>query len=237
MRKRLDLPQSGMRGVIWRPRQRKWKVSARIDGKQTHFGYFADLDDAIAARKAVEAEHPELAKPGLAQRRYPAPPGMRACANPDCTAGKDARGRPCRYVGPEDSFPPKGGTYRQGICRTCFNDRNRPRMRRWYREHPEAVDAWSAERRRRRHEQVAEGAEWRARVVRKAFATLHGCGWSNRGIARAIDADRKTVNRWASGAVVPRPLPVFERLVLLAARGQAEGIVRHPNARLRLGKL
>ena len=32
----------------------KFKVSVRVDGKQTHIGYYSDLDEALSARKGAE---------------------------------------------------------------------------------------------------------------------------------------------------------------------------------------
>jgi hypothetical protein len=44
---------SGVRGVYWHQSKNKWR--ARI-GKNISLGYFADFDEAVAARKAAEAE-------------------------------------------------------------------------------------------------------------------------------------------------------------------------------------
>lgn len=48
---------SGVPGVGWHKRHRKWRTHIRVYGKQTHLGYFTDFDDAVAARKAAEAKY------------------------------------------------------------------------------------------------------------------------------------------------------------------------------------
>ena len=48
---------SGVIGVGWLERRRKWRASMRIDGKETHLGLFADKKDAIVARLKAEKEH------------------------------------------------------------------------------------------------------------------------------------------------------------------------------------
>lgn len=41
-------------GICWSKTNSKWKAYIKIDGKQKHLGYFANLDDAIQARKEAE---------------------------------------------------------------------------------------------------------------------------------------------------------------------------------------
>ncbi len=48
---------SGVTGVCWRKRQKKWEVNIVINGKFIYLGRFTDKADAIAARKAAEIEH------------------------------------------------------------------------------------------------------------------------------------------------------------------------------------
>lgn len=48
---------SGVKGVSWNKRDRRWDASIRVDGKLIHLGYFKTLDEAEAARIAGEAEH------------------------------------------------------------------------------------------------------------------------------------------------------------------------------------
>lgn len=53
-KKRYAVNTSGVTGVYWKKQCSKWAVQIRISGKNTHIGYFADKDDAVAARKAAE---------------------------------------------------------------------------------------------------------------------------------------------------------------------------------------
>jgi hypothetical protein len=48
---------SGYSGIGWSERTRKWRTRIFVDGKEHHIGDFHDINDAIAARKAAEAEH------------------------------------------------------------------------------------------------------------------------------------------------------------------------------------
>ena len=48
---------SGRIGVYWFARDCKWQAQIRADGKTKHLGYFDDINDAIAARKAAEIEY------------------------------------------------------------------------------------------------------------------------------------------------------------------------------------
>lgn len=52
-----DRNTSGFRGVYWAKRMQKWRVAISVGGKETHLGFFADFDDAVAARKAAERAH------------------------------------------------------------------------------------------------------------------------------------------------------------------------------------
>jgi hypothetical protein len=44
-------------GVYWCARTGKWRVQIWVDKQAIHLGRFAELEDAIAARKAAEKEH------------------------------------------------------------------------------------------------------------------------------------------------------------------------------------
>lgn len=48
---------SGAMGVSWHSKYGKWRATIFVTGKHKHLGYFEDINDAIAARKAAEAEH------------------------------------------------------------------------------------------------------------------------------------------------------------------------------------
>jgi hypothetical protein len=45
---------SGVTGVQWFPRTKKWMVSIFANGKRIHLGYFHSKEDAIAARRDAE---------------------------------------------------------------------------------------------------------------------------------------------------------------------------------------
>lgn len=49
--------QSGVRGVHWHKRDRRWHARVRHNGKQLHLGYFTELEDA---EEAVIAKRNEL---------------------------------------------------------------------------------------------------------------------------------------------------------------------------------
>jgi hypothetical protein len=46
---------SGVTGVCWRDRDKKWVAKIKVAGHSKHLGHFDDKDIAIAARKAAEA--------------------------------------------------------------------------------------------------------------------------------------------------------------------------------------
>ena len=48
---------SGITGVYWYDRHQKWMASIRAGGAIKHIGYFASIEDAVAARKAAEAQY------------------------------------------------------------------------------------------------------------------------------------------------------------------------------------
>lgn len=53
--KPLSNSTSGVRGVTWHARQKKWQVRVQINGKTQNIGYYASLEDAKATReKAVK---------------------------------------------------------------------------------------------------------------------------------------------------------------------------------------
>jgi len=47
---------SGVAGVSWYPKLGKWVAYIRAGAKRKHLGYFAEKDDAIAARAAAERD-------------------------------------------------------------------------------------------------------------------------------------------------------------------------------------
>jgi len=48
---------SGVVGVCWDKRARKWQASITLDGRTKGIGNFKSKADAIAARKAAEIDH------------------------------------------------------------------------------------------------------------------------------------------------------------------------------------
>lgn len=49
--------KSGHKGVRWYEQRQKWTAHIGFKGKQINLGYFNNLDDAIAARKAGEEKY------------------------------------------------------------------------------------------------------------------------------------------------------------------------------------
>lgn len=47
---------SGIVGVVFRPEMGKWRARISIDGKNRGLGHFDTLEEALAARRAAEAE-------------------------------------------------------------------------------------------------------------------------------------------------------------------------------------
>lgn len=57
---------SGVKGVYWYKRKRKWHARCDADGKSNHLGYFDSLDDAaFAVRQFREQHHGEFANHGV----------------------------------------------------------------------------------------------------------------------------------------------------------------------------
>jgi hypothetical protein len=48
---------SGAVGVHWNKRDKRWVAQIRVNNKTLSLGYFKDINDAIAARKAAEIEY------------------------------------------------------------------------------------------------------------------------------------------------------------------------------------
>jgi len=49
--------KSGIIGVGWMSREQRWRAEIRIDRKSIYLGYYDNLDDAVAARKAAEEKY------------------------------------------------------------------------------------------------------------------------------------------------------------------------------------
>ena len=56
MRKR-DNNTSGVTGVYWHKKGKKWQAKIMLDGRGIHLGLFLSKEDAIAARKAAEVTY------------------------------------------------------------------------------------------------------------------------------------------------------------------------------------
>lgn len=48
---------TGVNGVFWSKTAKKWHVKSYVNGKQIHIGYYANIEDAIAARKAADIKY------------------------------------------------------------------------------------------------------------------------------------------------------------------------------------
>ena len=55
---------SGICGVSWHKKNQKWVVQIQARGKNIHLGYFDNIEDAAAARKAAEVGHGFTARHG-----------------------------------------------------------------------------------------------------------------------------------------------------------------------------
>lgn len=62
---------SGVVGVVWHKRERKWMAGTSIGGKYQFLGLFDSFDDAVAARKAAEPSsgfHPNHGRPSAVRK-------------------------------------------------------------------------------------------------------------------------------------------------------------------------
>jgi len=48
---------SGVTGVYWNKRDRKWQAMIKVNNKQIHLGYFEGKTEAITARKIAEIKY------------------------------------------------------------------------------------------------------------------------------------------------------------------------------------
>lgn len=56
-KKRSSRNKSGVAGVYWLEKERAWRAYISLDKKLKHLGHFRVFDDAVAARKAAEAQN------------------------------------------------------------------------------------------------------------------------------------------------------------------------------------
>lgn len=49
--------KSGFTGVIWNKASKKWLAQIAVDGRYIYLGLFAEIEDAIAARKQANIKH------------------------------------------------------------------------------------------------------------------------------------------------------------------------------------
>jgi hypothetical protein len=69
--KRHKSNSSGVTGVVWHKRQRKWTAAIRADGIRMHIGTFENFEAAVSARAQAEKQlgfHPNHGRVGLAGR-------------------------------------------------------------------------------------------------------------------------------------------------------------------------
>lgn len=48
---------SGVTGVNWHKRDKRWRAFIEVSGRSIHLGNFQNMEDAVAARLAANAEH------------------------------------------------------------------------------------------------------------------------------------------------------------------------------------
>ena len=58
---------SGYAGIHWRKSDRRWQAFIKVDRKQRHLGYFDNLADAVAVRRAAERQYGFTERHGRAQ--------------------------------------------------------------------------------------------------------------------------------------------------------------------------
>lgn len=55
--KRHKSNKSGITGVCWTRAREQWMASIKVNGRSLHLGFYDDINEAAAARKAAEKEH------------------------------------------------------------------------------------------------------------------------------------------------------------------------------------
>ena len=207
-------------GVTWIGARGVWKAGIIDQGVARFLGCYPTHAAAVAARKAAELRTEGQGQRGRAQRRYPAPPGMRACCNPDCTGGRDRNGNPTRYVGPEASFY-RAGKHRQSECPACQKVRSHERGARNYRRNPDSYAERSTRCWRKKRDKARQE---RAEMEKAALAALHRLkrsGWTNVRIAAAVGVRPQAVSDWHRGARRPKPARINALIRLSIAEGVA----------------
>ena len=48
---------SGVKGVRWKKKDRRWQAKIKVNGQETHLGQFVDLNEAAQVRKAAEEKY------------------------------------------------------------------------------------------------------------------------------------------------------------------------------------
>ena len=54
---RAENNSSGVKGVSWTGREKRWRAYIKIDGRQIDLGYYKSFDEAVVARKAAEEKY------------------------------------------------------------------------------------------------------------------------------------------------------------------------------------
>jgi hypothetical protein len=57
LQKPLKNSKSGVTGVRWIEKRKRWQALVKVDKKQIHLGFFVDKDAAIAARQAANVKY------------------------------------------------------------------------------------------------------------------------------------------------------------------------------------
>lgn len=57
--------KSGVRGVCWHKKRRKWIAHFRVNGERKYLGLFSDIEEATAVVKEARAEHMPYSKEAM----------------------------------------------------------------------------------------------------------------------------------------------------------------------------
>lgn len=57
--------KSGINGICWHKRDRRWSVSIGVNGSGKHIGTFVSIEEAIAARQRANIEYGYTARHGF----------------------------------------------------------------------------------------------------------------------------------------------------------------------------
>lgn len=209
----------------------RWRARVIRNGKILYSTTWEKKEDAIAAREAFVSTLPDRGVKGRSWRRYTAPPGYRACANPDCMHGYDKDGNRSRSVLPESEFP-SSGKYRRSICPACQREDQRERSKRRYQKNPEAERLRRREAYRKRARERTYERNSNREVMLRVLSHLKSRGWTQEMIGAEIGVTKHAVSKWKLGhSRFPRG-DGWNRLMRLYAREKMKGdrIIDRPGA-------